>query len=64
MREEKHDVVVSVRLAKSVKDGLEALAKADRRKLGSFLALVLEDYLAERQRPATEKPAAERKGKR
>jgi hypothetical protein len=44
----KKSVVVSVRLDEETHAGLDALAKADRRKLASYLALVLEDHLAER----------------
>lgn len=39
-------MVVSVRLDEATYKGLEALAKADRRKLATYLALVLEDHLA------------------
>jgi predicted DNA-binding protein len=46
MTEGKKTMVVSVRLDEATYKGLEALAKADRRKLATYLALVLEDHLA------------------
>jgi hypothetical protein len=58
----KKSVVVSVRLDEATHAGLDALAKADRRKLASYLALVLEDHLAERVEAGALKEA-ETKGK-
>lgn len=55
MTEGKKTVVVSVRLDEETHKGLEALARADRRKLATYLALVLEDHLAERQVEAKSK---------
>jgi len=47
-------MVVSVRLDEATYKGLEALAKVDRRKLATYLSLVLEDHLATRQSEAAE----------
>jgi predicted transcriptional regulator len=55
MIEGKKTMVVSVRLDEATYQGLEALAKADRRKLATHLALVLEDHLAEKQVEAKSK---------
>jgi hypothetical protein len=40
----------------------EALAKAEPRKLASYLALVLEDHLADKQRPAKVEGKGRQKG--
>jgi hypothetical protein len=56
MTEAKKTVVVSVRLDEQTHKGLEALAKADRRKLATYLALVLEDHLAAKQSEGETKP--------
>ncbi|MBO0764291.1 MAG: hypothetical protein J2P50_06860 [Hyphomicrobiaceae bacterium] len=40
---------VTIRLGKSAKAGLQALADADHRKLASYLTLVLERHLANKQ---------------
>jgi hypothetical protein len=49
MKDDKRSAVISVRVSEAVYAGLEALARADRRKLGQYVALVLEDHLAEKQ---------------
>jgi hypothetical protein len=49
MRKEKRTVVVTIRLGESVVRGLRELAEQDRRKLANYVAMVLEDHLAERQ---------------
>jgi predicted DNA-binding protein len=56
MTEGKKTVVVSVRLDEPTYKGLEALAKADRRRLATYLSLVLEDHLASKQDDADPKP--------
>jgi predicted DNA-binding protein len=53
MTEGKKVMVVSVRLDEVTYKGLEALAKADRRKLATYLGLVLEDHLAANQKSET-----------
>jgi len=61
MAEGKKTMIVSVRLDESTYAGLEALAKADRRKLATYLALVLEDHLAAKENEAGEsKPRGRR----
>jgi hypothetical protein len=46
MREkEKMTETVTIRLTASLKAALQAMADADRRKLASFLSLVLEEYV-------------------
>ena len=57
MNEAKKSVVVSIRLDDATHEGLAALAKADRRKLATYLAMVLEDHLAERITAGAVKPA-------
>jgi predicted DNA-binding protein len=55
MTEGKKSVVVSIRLDEATHEGLAALAKADRRKLATYLAMVLEDHLAAKQTEPAEK---------
>jgi hypothetical protein len=57
MTEAKKSVVVSIRLDDATHSGLAALAKADRRKLATYLAMVLEDHLAEKVASGSAKPA-------
>jgi predicted transcriptional regulator len=45
---EKMTETVTIKLGKSMKEQLRALAEADRRTLSSFIAIVLQDYLAEK----------------
>ena len=45
---------ITIRLGKSAKARLQALANADKRKLASYLTLVLERHLEESEKP--EKP--------
>jgi hypothetical protein len=47
-------------LGETTVKGLRELADADRRKLASYLSMVLEDHLAEKQ-TQTEKPKGGRK---
>lgn len=54
MTEAKKTVVVSIRLDEATHEGLMELAKADRRKLATYLALVLEDHLAAKHVDASE----------
>jgi hypothetical protein len=56
MTEAKKSVVVSIRLDDATHSGLAALAKADRRKLATYLAMVLEDHLAEKVASGAVKP--------
>lgn len=44
---EKMTETISIKLGKSMKEELRALAEADRRTLSSFIAIVLQDYLKE-----------------
>jgi predicted transcriptional regulator len=58
MREqEKMTETVTIRMTPAVKAALQALADADRRKLASYLGLVLEEHAAKRT------PAAKPKAK-
>jgi hypothetical protein len=43
---EKRTKVVTTRLGESIVAELHALAEADRRKLGNYIAMVLEDHVA------------------
>jgi predicted DNA-binding protein len=61
MTESKKTMVVSIRLTEEAYKGLETLAKADRRKLATYLSLVLEDHLAGRQGEAVETKPKTRK---
>jgi hypothetical protein len=61
MTEAKKTMVVSLRLDEPTYKGLEALAKADRRKLATYLALILEDHLAAKQAEASDSKAKGRK---
>jgi predicted transcriptional regulator len=45
---EKMTETVTIKLGKSMKEELRALADADRRTLSSYVAIVLEDYLKRR----------------
>jgi predicted DNA-binding protein len=54
MKEAKRTMVISVRVSDAMHAELEALAKADRRKLGQYVALILEDHLADKRRAAAE----------
>jgi len=45
---EKMTETVTIKLGKSMKEQLRALAEADRRTLSSYVAIVLEDFLAQR----------------
>jgi predicted DNA-binding protein len=49
---EKMTETVTIKLGKSAKEQLRAMAEADRRTLSSYIAIVLQDYLAEH----TDKP--------
>jgi predicted transcriptional regulator len=42
---EKMTETVTIKLGKTTKEQLRALAEADRRTLSSFIAIVLQDYL-------------------
>jgi predicted DNA-binding protein len=42
---EKMTETISIKLGKSMKEQLRALAEADRRTLSSYIAIVLEDFL-------------------
>ncbi len=48
--------MVSIRLDEATHSGLAALAKADRRKLATYLGMVLEDHLAEKVASGGVKP--------
>lgn len=39
-------MVVTIRLGENAVKELRAIAEADRRKLGNYLAMVIEDHLA------------------
>jgi hypothetical protein len=56
---EKRTVVVTVRLPESIGDAAKRLAERDRRKLSSFLALMIEDGV----RALLEAEKADSKGK-
>ncbi len=56
MTDSKKTVVVSIRLDEATHSGLAALAKADRRKLATYLGMVLEDHLAEKVASVGVKP--------
>jgi predicted DNA-binding protein len=45
---EKMTETVSIKLGKTMKEELRALAESDRRTLSSYIAIVLEDYLQRR----------------
>jgi len=45
MPEEAKDAVISYRVPQSLKDALQKLADADRRKLGPYIQLVLEEHV-------------------
>jgi predicted DNA-binding protein len=57
MTEAKKSVVVSIRLDDATHSGLAALAKVDRRKLATYLAMVLEDHLVEKVASGAVKPS-------
>jgi len=63
MTEAKKTVVVSIRLDEATHEGLAELAKADRRKLATYLALVLEDHLAAKQEGSRRDGTKERKAR-
>jgi predicted transcriptional regulator len=48
---EKMTETVTIKLGKSMKEQLRALAEADRRTLSSYIALVLEDFLTRADKP-------------
>jgi hypothetical protein len=52
MKVDKRSMVISVRVSEADYADLDALARADRRKLGQYVAIVLEDYLAEKRAKA------------
>jgi len=54
---EKMTETVTIKLGKSMKEQLRALAVADRRTLSSYIAIVLQDYLSERGKPKKERGA-------
>jgi hypothetical protein len=62
MNKEKRTVVVTLRLPQSVGEAAQRLADRDRRKLSSFLALIVEDGIkAMMEAEKGEKPAKGRK---
>jgi predicted DNA-binding protein len=64
MREkEKMTETVTIRMTPTVKAALQALADGDRRKLASYLSLVLEEH-AEQTKPNTDKPKSAKAAKR
>jgi predicted transcriptional regulator len=46
---EKMTETISIKLGKSMKEELRALAESDRRTLSSYIAIVLEDFLERRR---------------
>jgi len=46
---EKRTELVTIRLPQSTRDGLQAIADADRRPLASLVAKIVEDWYAARQ---------------
>ena len=54
-------MVVTIRLDEATHAGLAELAKAERRKLATYLSLALEDHLAEKTAQQEEKSSKERK---
>jgi predicted DNA-binding protein len=54
MEEAKKSMVVSVRLSPEVHARLQALARADKRKLASYLTIVLEEHLERTEAEARE----------
>ena len=46
MHREKRTMVVTIRLGENAVKELREIAEADRRKLGNYLAMVIEDHLA------------------
>jgi hypothetical protein len=56
MQDPKKTRVVTVRLSEAVYTVLERLARADRRKLASFVGMILEDYVADRREGKGRKP--------
>lgn len=52
--EDAKDAVISYRVPSSLKDALQKLADADRRKLGPYIQLVLEEHVAT-QKPSRRK---------
>ena len=53
--EEKNTAIIAFRVRPSVKAELERLAKAERRPLSNYLAVVIEDYLEAKQQEAKKK---------
>jgi hypothetical protein len=53
--------VVTLRLKPSTKQGLKALAEADRRPFATFLAMVLEDYFEAHKPKDGLKPAKDKR---
>jgi hypothetical protein len=59
---EKRTVVVTLRLPASIGEAAQRLAERDRRKVSSFLALIVEDAIKEMlASEKVEKPARSRK---
>jgi hypothetical protein len=56
MPEDKKTKVVTIRLSEAVYGAYEALARADRRKLATYLGMILEDHLAAMQAERPAKP--------
>jgi hypothetical protein len=59
MWKEKRTMVVTIRLGENAVKELRAIAEADRRKLGNYLAMVIEDHLEavkRRKQPRKAKP--------
>ena len=52
-RKEKRTEVVTLRLKPSTKEGLQAMAEADRRPFATFLAMILEDHFEARSEAPT-----------
>lgn len=61
MKKEKRTVVVTLRLPQSIGEAAQRLADNDRRKLSSYLALIVEDGI--KVKLQSEKPAKSKKGK-
>jgi predicted transcriptional regulator len=62
---EKMTETISIKLGKTMKEELRALAESDRRTLSSYIAIVLEDFLAQRRAGKADvgkKPPARKKG--
>lgn len=55
MADDAKDAVISYRVPQSLKDALLKLAEADRRKLGPYIQIVLEEHVAAKKTPSKRK---------